>query len=255
MLGPVRLCAAGEVVELGPARQRAVLVALAVDAGRPVPVEVLIDRVWDDDPPGGARAGLYSYITRLRHLLGQAQDQTDAAGGPPVQIVSRAGGYLLDLAPERVDAHRFGRLLDQARGEAEVAARAALLRQAQALWAGSPLAGLPGQWLAQQREHLGQRRLSAVLALAPLELQQGRAAALVDQLRPLIAEYPLVEPLSAHLMRGLQACGRGAEALECYAGIRRLLADELGSDPGPELRQLHQNILRGEAGPPGAAPL
>src|SRR3954454_22722908 len=114
MLGPVRLCAAGEVVELGPARQRAVLVALAVDAGRPVPVETLIDRVWDDDPPGGARAGLYSYLTRLRRLLAQAEP-----GGEPVRITSRPSGYLLDLDPERVDAHRFERLIERSRGEAD----------------------------------------------------------------------------------------------------------------------------------------
>src|SRR3954454_369713 len=106
MLGPVRLCAAGEVVELGPARQRAVLVALAVDAGRPVSVDTLIDRVWDDDPPGGARAGLYSYLTRLRRVL------ADAAAGQPggeeaVGIASRPGGFVLEVEPERVDLHRF----------------------------------------------------------------------------------------------------------------------------------------------------
>jgi hypothetical protein len=93
----------GGPVELGPARQRAVLVALAVDAGRPVPVETLIDRVWDDDPPAGVRAGLYSYLTRLRRLLVQAEP-----GGERARIVSRTGGYLLDLDPGRVDLHRFG---------------------------------------------------------------------------------------------------------------------------------------------------
>jgi DNA-binding SARP family transcriptional activator len=204
MLGPVRLDAAGRVVELGPARQCTVLVALGVDAGRPVPVGTLIDRVWDDDPPPRARAGLYSYLTRLRRLLAQAEP-----GGEPVRIVSRTGGYLLDLDPERVDAHRFERLIERSRGEVDEAGRAGLLRQALDLWAGPPLAGLNGRWLTELREHLEQRRLSAVLALAPLELQLGRAAALADQLRPLIAEHPLVEPLSAQLMRALHACGRG----------------------------------------------
>jgi hypothetical protein len=99
-----------------------VLVALAVDAGRPVPTETLIDRAWDDDPPAGARAGLYSYLTRFR--LAQAE-----AGGERVRIVSRAGGYLLDLEPDRVDALRFGRLIDQAREKIDGAGRARLLRQ------------------------------------------------------------------------------------------------------------------------------
>ncbi|MGR6963205.1 AfsR/SARP family transcriptional regulator [Geodermatophilus sp. URMC 61] len=249
MLGPVQLRWAGGAVEAGPARQQAVLVALAADAGRPVPVGTLIDRIWDEDPPAGARAGLYSYITRLRRIL----THPDVAGEAPARIVSRSGGYRLDLDPERVDAHRFQRLLDRARGETDEARRAGLLRQALALWAGPPLAGLAGRWLGQLREHLVQRRLSAVLALAPLELRAGRAAALIDELRALTAEHPLVEPLHAQLIRALRACGRSAEALEAHGRIRQLLADELGTDPGPELRELHQAMLRGQPDPPRPA--
>src|SRR4051794_26858282 len=157
MLGPVGLWTAGGLVELGPARQRTVLVALAVDAGRPVPIETLIDRVWDVDPPGGARAGVYSYLTRLRRLLAEAADVNEG----PVRIASGPGGYRLELDPDRIDALRFGRLLDHARGEAEDARRAGQLRQALDLWAGPPLAGLSGRWIAQLREHFEQRRLSA----------------------------------------------------------------------------------------------
>src|SRR4051794_14757466 len=173
MLGPVGLWTAGGLVELGPARQRTVLVALAVDAGRPVPVATLIDRIWDEDPPGGARAGLYSYLTRLRRILAAA----DVNDEGPVRITSGAGGYRLDLARDRVDAHRLGGLLDHARGGAGDARRAGLLRQALDLWTGPPLAGLTGRWITGLREHLQQRRLSAVLALAPLELRLGRASA------------------------------------------------------------------------------
>jgi hypothetical protein len=168
-----------------------------------------------------------------------------------VRIVSGPGGYLLDLDLHRVDVHRFGRLLERARGEPDEAARAGLLREALALWRGPPLAGLAGRWIAGLRENLVQRRLSAVLALAPLELRLGRAEPLVDELRGLLVEHPLVEPLHAHLMRALQACGRGAEALEWYGRLRQLLADELGTDLAPELRELHQRILRGQ---PARAP-
>src|SRR3954447_5561376 len=134
MLGPVQARATGRPVELGPARQRSVLVALAVDAGRPVPVDTLIDRVWGENPPGQARAGLYSYITRLRRILTAAH----VSGEPPVRLSSQPGGYLLDVAADRVDLHRFGRLLDRSCGEADDDRRNELLPQRLRLAGASP---------------------------------------------------------------------------------------------------------------------
>src|SRR4051812_42239371 len=108
LLGPMELRVDGLSVPLGPARQRAVLAAVAVDVGRPVPLEVMIARVWDDDPPDGVRSGLYSYVTRLRRVL--------SAAGDRMALLRHAGGYLLEADPDSVDLCRFGRLARAAKG-------------------------------------------------------------------------------------------------------------------------------------------
>jgi hypothetical protein len=134
MLGPVGLWTAGGLVELGPARQRTVLVALAVDAGRPVPVETLIDRVWDEDPPGGARAGLYSYLTRIRRtaIPSNRRDLKLADLGPPACSRSLLMGVARSRGPGRAEGPSFGLGLDPGEDDAmlggrEQAGHAALL--------------------------------------------------------------------------------------------------------------------------------
>jgi DNA-binding SARP family transcriptional activator/tetratricopeptide (TPR) repeat protein len=241
LLGAVELLVDGRAVPLGPARQRAVLAALAVDAGRPVLLDVLIARVWDDDPPEAVRSGLYSYVTRLRRPL--------RAAGDRVGLSSRAGGYVLEVDPETVDLVRFRRLARTARGAAEP--DAGEFREALALWHGPALAGLSGAWVTRTREQLEQERLDVVLGWAQAELRAGRPAAVVGTLRELAAEHPLVEPLAARLVEALHRDGRTAEALDHYAAVRRHLVDELGTEPGPELRELHEAILRGDGPRPG----
>src|SRR6266511_1675673 len=202
-------------VDVGPPRQRTVLAALLVDAGRPVPVDTLVDRVWGQAPPDRVRHSLYIYIARLRRALGSS-----------VRLVNRYGGYVAEVYPDTVDLHRFRRLVERARDiRRPDAQRAALLRQAMDLWRGTPLADLHGEWVARVRE--GWRR------------------------QHLAAEYPLAEPLVAALMRALHETGRDAEALEQYTRIRRRLVDEIGTEPSAELRNLHQTILRST----GALPL
>jgi DNA-binding SARP family transcriptional activator len=151
LLGPVEIAASGRLIDVGPPQRCAVLAALAVDAGRPVTVETLIDRVWGDHAPERVRRALHAHIARIRYVLNHAGDP----GGRPAQLLRRPGGYLLEIDPDRVDVHRFGRMVDQARDPAgDEARRVTLLRGALGLWRGEPLAGLTGQWVARTRQGL-----------------------------------------------------------------------------------------------------
>ena len=253
LLGPVEVWAGGRRVDTGQPRQRSVLAALLVDAGRLVTWESLIDRVWGEAPPAGARHALYSHVARVRRLLAAAAGPGEA----PPRLVRQPGGYLLDVDPDRVDLHRFRRLVDQARARNANGERVLLLREAVELWRGEPLAGLPGRWPARLREGWRQRRLEAVLAWALAELDEGNAAAVIAPLTELLDDYPLVEPVSATLIQALHRTGRGAQALACYEAARQGLRDELGVAPGGELRDAYQLVLgSGPARPaaPGAAP-
>ncbi|MFI8228357.1 AfsR/SARP family transcriptional regulator [Streptomyces sp. NPDC085900] len=259
--GPVEVLVREAPVDLGPPQRRAVLAALAVDAGRPVPVDVLIDRIWGTEPPDGARRALYAHVARIRRLAERLDD--DGEGRLPV--LRRAGGYQLDLDPDRVDLHRFHRLAALARDEAlPDRTRAARLREALELWRGEPFAGLPGTWPARMRETWRRRRVDAAVRLADLETRSGDPSSVLGQLTDLLGEYPLTEPLAEALMRSLHAAGDSGEALRCYAQTRRRLVEELGTEPGRRLRELHREIL-GErplgrprehpaAGDPAAAP-
>jgi DNA-binding SARP family transcriptional activator/tetratricopeptide (TPR) repeat protein len=250
LLGEVQLLAAGRQLDTGTPRQQAVFAALAVDPGRPVPIETLVDRVWGDDPPAEARNVLYSHISRIRRLLKQVAVLGDGAG----RLDRRHAGYVLDLDPDQVDLHRFERLTDQGRDPARPEAdRAALLSRALGLWRGPPLAALTGDWAAGVRQTWHRRRLDAAVGWARAELRLGHADAVVAAVPPLIAEYPLAEPLEALLMEALHRAGRDAEAMDRYAEVRTRLAEELGTDPGPQLRALHESILRGEARTPPPA--
>jgi DNA-binding SARP family transcriptional activator/Flp pilus assembly protein TadD len=240
LLGPMELRVDGESVPLGPARQRTVLAALAVDARRPVSLETLIERVWDDDPPGRVRTVVYSYVTRLRRVLRAAGDQA--------RLVRQAGGYVLEVDPESVDLLQFGRLIRAAaRGAAEV--DLGPVEQAFSLWRGPVLADLSGEWVVRTRNLVEQQRLDALLRWARAQLAAGQPGLVIDALREPATQYPLIEPLAALLIDALYRDGRAAEALDRYASVRRHLVDELGAEPGTELRELHQTILRGDEQP------
>ncbi len=254
MLGPLELRVAGINVDLGSAKQRTVLAALLVDLGRPVPQDLLIDRVWGGSPPAEVRNALYTYVTRLRRIL----VRTHQVEGRRVELVRQQGGYLLDADPALLDLHRHRRLVEQARAASGEAERACLLRQAADLWRGEPLAGLSGDWAARVRERLIPQRLGVLAERADLEIGMGRADRVIDELQEALAENELFEPLSCQLIRALWHAGRGAEALECYARVRRRIADELGVEPGAQLQRVHEAILQGSlevtalSGPGGA---
>jgi DNA-binding SARP family transcriptional activator/tetratricopeptide (TPR) repeat protein len=250
LLGEVRLLVGGRSLDTGTPRQQAVLAALAVDAGRPVPIETLVDRVWSDAPPHEARNILYSHLSRVRQLLRDAA----AASGIPARIDRRSAGYVLEIDRDLVDLHRFARLADRGRDPRGIDAdRAAALSEALGLWHGAPLSGIPGEWADQVRDSWRLRRLDAIVHWGELELSMGHADAVLGAVPDLAAEYPLAEPLEGLLMRALHAAGRDAEALDRYAALRQRLTDELGTDPAQELRALHAAILRGELPTPVAA--
>jgi DNA-binding SARP family transcriptional activator len=238
VLGPVEVWVDGRPAYAGHARQRAVLAALLLDAGRAVPLDVLIDRVWGEDPPRSARNVVYGYVGRLKAVLAAAHD-------PGVTLSRRADGYLLQAAADQVDVHRFrGLVADAAAADGERAA--VLLGEAAALWRGTALAGLDSPWLNGQRARLELERAEATGDLTDIRLRRGEHAALAGELAAQAAASPADERLAGQLMLALYQCGRQAEALRWFERTRQHLAAELGTDPGPELRALHERILRAD---------
>ncbi|MFF6806131.1 tetratricopeptide repeat protein [Streptomyces sp. NPDC012616] len=249
LLGPLELRIAGSVVDVGQPRRRAVLAALAADAGRPVPVHTLVDRVWDTAAPDGARSVLYSHISRLRRLLDSAQPTAVGAGAEPspapLRIRRTAGGYVLEADEHAVDLLRFRSLVVRGREpHLSDTHRAHLLEEALRLWRGVPLSGLPGVWAERTRTAWTQERVEAALAWARTLLRQEKPEEVPAVLQPLLAEHPLCEPLAVAVVRSLAAGGRAAEAAHTYTVIRRRLRTELGVAPGPELRAVYEEMLR-----------
>ena len=244
LLGPVQWETAAGRVDLGAVKQRTVLAALAVEAGRLVTWTELVDRVWDQASATGSRGALYTYANRIRRLLEAVEAAADDGG--PARLACRSGGYLLHLDPDQVDLHRFHRLTaaaeDAGRPDGE---RARLLSEALSLWQGRPLADLPGQWAAGSRETWGRQRLKVVVAWAEARVRLGEPDGVIGPVEELTVEYPLAEPLTGVLIRALAVAGRDAEALHCYAAYRTRLIEELGAEPGPQLRRLHEAVLRG----------
>jgi len=248
LLGTVEIDRDGSGPVPGPPRQRAVLACLLVEAGQVVPVHVLLDRVWDQDPPPGARRSLHSYLTRIRRLLEQASGE-----GERPTVEHRSGGYVLTVDPDRVDLHRFGDLVRRSADPClEAAGRIRLLREALALWRGEALSDVNGQWAERTRGRLEQDRLAAVLEWARAELESGDPRSVIGPLTEFRERHPFTEPLVLLIMQALRRVGRSAEALDRYGDFRRFLAEELGADPGPQLVGLHRTILR-ERGPCGPA--
>ncbi|WP_405724493.1 tetratricopeptide repeat protein [Streptomyces sp. NBC_00028] len=246
LLGPVEIRGAdGACADPGPGRQRAVLAALVVDAGRWVSMSTLIDRVWGEDVPAQARPSLYAYISRIRRTLKGLVPSGGAGTDTVPQLRRGPGGYVLDVPPADVDLLRFRQLVEQARVQDRTdAERVVMLRAALGLWRGEPLAGLAGAWAERTRGSWVQERIEATRVWADAELRLGRPAEVIGTLTGQVAEYPLVEPLTVALMRALQLAGRGPEALTLYTVLQKRLAEELGTDPGSEAQQAHQAILR-----------
>ncbi|MFD4502531.1 BTAD domain-containing putative transcriptional regulator [Streptomyces sp. NPDC058457] len=228
----------GTAVPVGGSRLRALLTVLALRAGRGVPAGLLVDEVWGGEPPADATGALQALVGRLRRALG-----ADTIG-------STDGGYRLAAAPDDVDLHRFERLTGEglrALADGDPAKAATVLDDALALWHGPALADLPDRTAEAARVDV--RRLDALRARHTAALALGQAEQSLPELTALCDTHPLDEPLQALRLRALHRTGRTAEALAAYDGVRHLLADRLGSDPGPELRALHGELLAPAATP------
>lgn len=243
VLGTLLIHDGNASVRVTAARQRVLLATMLVRAPQPVPLDELIEMVWEGAPPDGAAATVRAHIMRLRRALGPR------AGA---RLVTRPPGYLINADEDELDLLEFGRLCHL--GGAAVRAGSwadawATLTQALALWRGSPLADIPSQLLRRDvLPSLEQLRLQALEGRADAGLYLGRHAELVPELEFLVATHPLRERFHAQLMLALFRCSRQAEALAGYQNARRALVEDLGMEPGSELRQLHQLILADDPG-------
>ncbi|MFD4669962.1 BTAD domain-containing putative transcriptional regulator [Lentzea sp. NPDC058450] len=210
---------------------------------RTVSADTLVERLWDERLPRRPKDAVYSYLSRLRMVLADAEN---------VEIARRSGGYVLRADPDVVDLHRFRELV--ARRVPDDRARADVLTEALGLWTGEALTGVDSPWAAALREALASERLAARLEDHDLRLRLGGHAGLVAPLTALAAARPLDERVAHQLIDALARSGRQAQALAHYETVRRHLADELGVDPSQELRSLHQRLLAPAAGVPRDVP-
>lgn len=239
VLGPVRAWRGAEPLATGSPQQRALLAALLLREGRTATASELIDALWGDDPPSQALAAVRTYASRLRKVL-------------PGVLVSESGGYAvralsggaLDLA----EAQELATDAEKSKNSGDLCHARHLLNKALGLWDGEVLAGVPGPYAETQRARLEEWRLQLVETRLDMDLEQGCHAEAVSELTALTAAHPLRERLRELLMLALYRSGRQAEALAVYADTRRLLADELGVDPRPGLRELQQRILQADPG-------
>jgi DNA-binding SARP family transcriptional activator/tetratricopeptide (TPR) repeat protein len=252
VLGPIRACRDGKPLALGPPLRQAVLALLALRANGSVTRDEIIDAVWGENPPTSAVNNVHIYISGLRHLLEPAR----GTGVSNRVLIGGRFGYQLQLEPTELDLTEFEEHLRAATrlaGDGEPSSAVQRWDAALALWRGSPFAGVISPFVDAQRMRLCELRLAALEDRAEALLGLGRAAALVAQLSPLAAEHPLRERLRGLLMLALHRAGRRAEALRVYAETRRLLVDELGVEPGPELSGVHRAVLA-DIGPAATAP-
>jgi DNA-binding SARP family transcriptional activator/Tfp pilus assembly protein PilF len=242
VLGPLELSMDGRPMVVRTGRLRALLVVLAMSADRTITVDQLAAAIWGEQPPANARRSVQTYVTRLRGVLG--------AGA----IATRPAGYALALEPDRVDALRFLRLLDAAGQESEPATKRARLAEALGLWRGTPFSDVPSMRLTElESARLVERFLLALEQRIDLDMAEGLHPELVAELTELTDRHPLRESLWVRLLLVLDRCGRPAEALTRYETIRARLAEELGVDPSPELREVFADLLAGRRPAPAGS--
>ncbi|MFD0335003.1 BTAD domain-containing putative transcriptional regulator [Streptomyces erythrogriseus] len=242
VLGPLRAWRDGGPLALGPVRRQTVLAALLLRDGAVVSHEQLLDGVWGADPPASGTKVLASHVNPLRRTL-------DRAGTRHTESVIRSGKgwYRFVLDDVRLDLADLAELGDRGlrtKASGDLGGAAEQLTEALALFQGEPLAQLSGPFAAAERERLSERRRTLRLARLSCLVDLGRYGDALDDLAPLPEADPYDESVLALRMRALYGCERQAEALHAYEDMRRRLADELGVDPGEELRRIHEAVLR-----------
>lgn len=244
--GPVSAVRGAHRAELGGQRQRCVLAALLEVPSRPVPVPVMVHRVWGDAGPAQARAILATYVSRLRRALGQVADG-------PVGLPRRNGAYVLQCDPAQVDLHAGRMLAERARRLAAAgrdAEAAALLLDARGLWTDQPLTGLAGEWAEHTRRRMESELLDVTVEYFRLMLRMNRHATLIPELSSLTAQHPTDARLVELLMTAMHRDGRREDALAEYRRARRAMVRELGLEPAEQLQRLERAILRDDPLPP-----
>ncbi|MEU6431041.1 AfsR/SARP family transcriptional regulator [Microbispora sp. NPDC046973] len=224
-------------IQITAPKQKSVLATLLLDADKEVPVDRLVDCVWDGRPPAAAQTTLQSYVYRLRQLLGPM---------PEVSLQTSTSSYAIEIGACEFDLRYFQSRVAEAHesireGEKEQAAAA--FRKALAAWRGNALVGVPGEILRQEARLLENQRIAAYEELVNLELELGNHRRVIPELHKIVSEYPFHEVFTAQLVLALYRSGRQAEALQSHSLMRRRLRDKLGIEPGIELQQLQKAIL------------
>jgi DNA-binding SARP family transcriptional activator len=248
LLGPLAVTGEQGPIDLGAPKHRAVLALLLLEPGRVVSVDRLIDRLWHGAPPAAATSTLQAYVSNLRRVL----EPNRTAGAAATVLVTRPPGYVLDIVPEQVDAARFERNIASAI-EAREAGRlddaAVFLADALGLWRGQPLADVAYEsWAQSECERLKELHVVALETQLTIDLERGRHTSVVVEAERLAKEYPVRERFRELLMLALYRSGRQADALRAYQDAREVLVEELGIEPGPELRALEERILAQDPG-------
>jgi DNA-binding SARP family transcriptional activator len=234
VLGPLEVLDEGRPLELGAPQQRALLAFLLLHANEVVSTDRLAEALWPGGIPRTASKAIQVYVSALRKSFGGARGALE----------TRGPGYVLHVGPGQLDLQEFERLLAAAQ-EGEASARAAILRDALALWRGAPLADFEYESFVQaEAARLAELRQLALEARIEADLELGGGPELVAELKTLVASRPLQERPRALLMRALYRAGRQTDALDVYREGKRVLDEELGLEPGPELRELERAILR-----------
>ncbi len=240
LLGPMEVRVSGITVSLSPLEQN-LLAVLALAGGTVLSTEKIIDSLWGDSHPASPRSRVQGLVSSLRRKVGDA-------------LVTRHPGYVLAQSETTVDVDEFEALARQARAATTAGEVAGHLGQAFDLWRGEPLDGISAPGIEFDRVRLVEFRVGLLEEQIAAELELGHHAELVAQLTAMVSAHPLRERLAGQLMLALYRCHRQAEALTVYQALRERLAEELGSDPCSEVRDLHAAILRGDPAPPGAEP-
>ena len=243
VLGPVRAWRGDAEVDPGSPQQCAVLSMLLSRRGRYISLDDILNGLWNEQVPSAARPTARTYISRLRRAL--------SGGSGGMTIKTGHGGYALELTNSSVDFLEFEALVESARttrASGDLTGALERLQRGLALWFGGALAGVPGDAVERERTRLERLRVAASEELLELKLELGRHVEVVVELPVVIAGNELNERLRELRMLALYRCGRQAEALEEYRKVRILLRRELGIEPGPRLRALHEKLLRADPG-------
>lgn len=241
LLGPVELSSQGKSLRLGSDKSRLVLASLTVEIGRPVSLDALIQRLWDDELPNNPRENLHSYVSRIRRALRSVRP------APRVAITQRAHTYTLEADPDSVDWLRYRRLVSWAESvsrSGDEARAVSHIHEAERLWRGTALAGLPGGWAESTRVSMEERRRSVTASRIAMDLRLERYFELVSELAALVEEQPGDETLVGQFMTACYGSGRQTDALRVFQRARQALRTEHGAEVGDELARIHQHILR-----------